>query len=153
MFRCKFKGVVFDVGRVVAFSEKCEQLAQQKMIIRGDYPSAGKDTNCLKFCVQHKEPIYIYIGNIPSETVETILNAILVNGYFNLDNNNYKFIVDAEDKIKCYEKKTPYIFITAWNYQQLAMDDYESTEYRTMQILEDDNVFLHPELAEDKLSQ
>lgn len=149
MFRCKFKGVLFDAVKVVAFSEKLVNVDQQQLIVRGNYPSADKDTNCIKICVNIKG-IYIYVGNLPSEEINVILESMLVNGYLNLDNDKYKFIVDPEDKIKCYLNNQPYIFTSAFSYQRLADDVNESIEYRTMNILEEDNVFLHPELLDNE---
>lgn len=137
MIRCKYRGVVFGAYKLVAFSEKLVNIDQQKIVTRGNYPSAGEDTNAIKIC-SNVDSIYLYLGNLSMEKIDSILESVLKTGYLNIDKLNLQIIVDEEDKIVCYEKNVPYVYISTYNYQRLADDTNESVEYRTMDILDED---------------
>ena len=114
-------------------------------MVKGDYPSQSKDTNSIK--VFSTEDFKVQIGNIPNDKVDEILEDILEKGIFNMDKLDAVFVDDNFKKIESYEQGKTFVYISPLDFSSLAMEN--STDFRTMSILEEKNVFLHPEQTED----
>lgn len=145
MYHCKVRGVLFDAKRIISYSEKLVNIDAQKRLFKGDYPSQSKDTNSIK--VFSTEDFKVQIGNIPNGKVDEILEDILEKGIFNMDKLDAVFVDDNFKKIEAYEQGKTFVYISPLDFSSLAMEN--STDFRTMSILEEKNVFLHPEQTED----
>lgn len=133
MFKGKVRGVVFEFNSIAAYSEKFITIDNQRILTNGNLPSDSEDTNCINVNLDFGNRFQM--GNLSKDTVHNILDSAFEKGILDIDKLGLKFVTSCEDKIDCYEKGIPFVFITPDIYKEVSglnyifSQDYKSLDF------------------------